>query len=26
VMTEAVHAFARDVRDGAFPDEAHSYS
>jgi 3-methyl-2-oxobutanoate hydroxymethyltransferase len=26
VMTDAVQAFARDVQDGAFPDEAHSYS
>jgi 3-methyl-2-oxobutanoate hydroxymethyltransferase len=26
VMTGAVQAFARDVRDGTFPDEAHSYS
>jgi 3-methyl-2-oxobutanoate hydroxymethyltransferase len=22
---EAARAFARDVRDGAFPDDAHSY-
>jgi 3-methyl-2-oxobutanoate hydroxymethyltransferase len=26
VITEAVQTFARDVQDGAFPDEAHSYS
>jgi 3-methyl-2-oxobutanoate hydroxymethyltransferase len=26
VITEAVQAFARDVRGGTFPDEAHSYS
>jgi ketopantoate hydroxymethyltransferase len=25
VITDAVTAFARDVEDGTFPDEEHSY-